>query len=70
MPLSKDESKTLTCALCGREEDEHEAIPRGWIPEYIDEDGATCIDPVCVECCAARITTNEDGDSILIKEQS
>lgn len=66
--LDEDEdNETLTCDLCGKVEDEDDAIARGWIPEYINEEGATCIDPVCVECCAARITTNEDGDSILIK---
>lgn len=62
-----DDNETLTCDLCGRRENEDDAIAEGWIPEYINEEGHTCIDPVCVECCAARITTNEDGDNELIK---
>ena len=61
---SLDES--MTCALCGKVEDEHDAITRGWIPDYLDGEEHK-MDPVCVECCAAQITTNEDGDSILIK---
>lgn len=62
-----DDNGTLTCDLCGKRENEDDAIAEGWIPEYINEEGHTCIDPVCVECCAARITTNEDGDNELIK---
>ena len=58
--------ETLTCALCGKHENEHEAIGRGWIPDYLDDDDHKT-DPVCVECCAARIATNEYGDSELIK---
>lgn len=61
-----DESdETMTCALCGKVEAEHDAITRGWIPDYLDGEEHK-VDPVCVECCAARITTNDDGDSILI----
>jgi hypothetical protein len=55
----------LTCGLCAKQEPEHDAIPRGWIPDYLDGEEYKC-DPVCVECCAARITTNDDGDAVLI----
>lgn len=61
-----DEQETMVCALCSKVEYEQDAISRGWIPDYLDDDEHK-MDPVCVECCAARITTNEDGDSILIK---
>jgi transcription elongation factor Elf1 len=61
-----EDNETLTCDLCGKVEDEHDAIARGWIPDYLDGEEHK-LDPVCVECCAAKITTNDDGDSILIK---
>lgn len=61
---SLDES--MTCALCGKVEAEHDAITRGWIPDYLDGEEHK-MDPVCVECCAAKIFTNSDGENELIK---
>lgn len=55
----------MTCGLCGKQEPEHDAIPRGWIPDYLDGEEHKH-DPVCVECCATRITVDDNGDSILI----
>lgn len=64
--LDDDEEETMVCDLCGAVEDETDAISSGWLPDYYDGEDYHA-DPVCPDCCASKITTNEDGDNFLIK---